>query len=88
MAGLDDLRRESWMPFFLAWDVPDELRPGRARAGHDVRALRIAWVVVAGDAERLRGWLGGEEMPIRVIGGDRGIRRVAVATSDAEVVIE
>jgi hypothetical protein len=88
MAGLDDLRREPWMPFFLAWDVPDELRPGRAGAGHDVRARRIAWVEVAGDAERLREWLGGEEMPIRVIGGDPGIRRVAVATSDTEVVIE
>ena len=32
-AGLDDPRREPWMPFFLAWDVPDELHPGRARAG-------------------------------------------------------
>jgi hypothetical protein len=33
MAGLDDQRREPWMPFFLTWDVSDELHPGRARAG-------------------------------------------------------
>ncbi|HEY8116516.1 MAG TPA: VOC family protein, partial [Actinomycetota bacterium] len=36
MAGLDDPRREPWMPFFLAWDVPEDLYPGRARAGHGV----------------------------------------------------
>jgi len=87
-AGLDDPRREPWMPFFLAWEVPDELHPGRARAGHGVRAQGIAWVEVGGDAGRLRQWLGGEELPIRVIEGEPGIRRVAVGTLEAELVIE
>lgn len=87
-AGLDDPRREPSMPFFLAWDVPAELHPGRARAGHGVRAQAIAWVEVGGDAARLREWLGGDELPIRVIDDESGIRRVAIATSDAEVVIE
>ena len=87
-AGLEDPRREPWMPFFLAWDVPAELYPGRARAGHGVRAQGIAWVEAGGDAERLREWLGGEELPIRVVGGEPGIRRVGVATSDREIVIE
>ena len=87
-AGLDDPRREPWMPFFLAWDVPEELHPGRARAGHGIRAEGISWVEAGGDAERLRDWLGGEELPIRVIRGEPGIRRVGVATSDREIVIE
>ena len=88
MAGLDDSKREPWLPFFLAWDVPDELHPGRARAGHGVRAQGIAWVELAGDAERSREWLGSEELPIRMIDGEPGIRRVAVGTSDGEIVIE
>ena len=87
-AGLDDPRREPWMPFFLDWDVPDELHPGRARAGHGVRADGIAWVEVGGDAHRLRGWLGGEELPIRVFEGEPGIRRVGLGASDREIVIE
>ncbi|HKE53764.1 MAG TPA: VOC family protein [Actinomycetota bacterium] len=87
-AGLDDPRREPSMPFFLAWDVPGKLHPGRARGGHGVRARAIAWVEVGGDAERLRSWLGGEELPIRVTDGEPGIRRVAIATSDSELVIE
>jgi hypothetical protein len=42
---------------------------------------------VSRDADRLRDWLGGEELPIRVTGGEPGVRRVAVATSDREIVI-
>src|SRR5262245_21741233 len=48
-AGIEDPRREPSMPFFLAWDVPEELHPGRARAGHGVQAREIAWVEVRGD---------------------------------------
>jgi hypothetical protein len=88
MAGLDDQRRKPWMPFFLTWDVPDELHPGRARAGHGVRATGLAWVEVGGDAERLRTWLGGDELPIRVSDGEPGIHRVAISTPDGELVIE
>jgi Glyoxalase-like domain len=88
MAGLDDPRREPWMPFFLIWDVPDELHPGRARAGHGVRATGLGWVEVGGDAERLRTWLGGDELPIRVTDDEPGIHRVAISTRDGELVIE
>jgi Glyoxalase-like domain len=88
MAGLDDPRREPWMPFFLAWDVTDELYPGRARAGHGVRATGIAWVEVGGDAERLRTWLAGDELPIRVTDGEPCIHRVAISTAEGELVIE
>ena len=88
MAGLDDPRREPWMPFFLAWGVSDELHPARARTGHGVRATGIAWVEVRGDAERLRTWPGGDELPIRVTDGEPGIQRVAISITDGELVIE
>jgi Glyoxalase-like domain len=88
MAGLDDPRREPWMPFFLTWDVSDELLPGRARAGHGVRATGLAWVEVGGDAERLRTWLGGDELPIRVTDVEPGIHRVAISTLEGELLIE
>jgi hypothetical protein len=88
MAGLDDQRREPWMPFFLIWEVSDALYPGRARAGHGVRATGLAWVEVGGDAERLRTWLGGDELPIRVTDDEPGIHGVAISTPDGELVIE
>jgi Glyoxalase-like domain len=89
MAGLDDPRREGWMPFFLIWDISDELHPGRARAGHGVRAIGFAWVDVGGHVERLRRWLaGGDELPIRVFDGEPGIHWVAISTPDGVLVIE
>jgi hypothetical protein len=86
-AGVDDTRRERWMPFFIAWDVTDELHPGHARAGHGVRATGLAWVEVRGDAERLRTWLDRDELPIRVTDGEPGIHRVAISTADGDLVI-
>jgi len=88
MAALDDPRREPWMPFFLTWDVGRDLHPGRARAGHGVRANGISWIEVGGEAERLHAWLGGDELPIRVGDGESGILRVAISTPDGELVIE
>jgi len=88
MAGLDDPRREAWMPFFLIWDISNELPPGRARVGHGVRATGLSWVEVCGDAGRLRTWLGGGELPIRVTDDEPGIHRVAISTPDGELVIE
>ena len=88
MAGLDDPRREAWMPFFLIWDVSDELHPGRARVGHGVRATGLGRVEVGGDAGRLRTWLGGDGLPIRVTDVEPGIHRVAISNADGELVIE
>jgi hypothetical protein len=88
MVGLDAPEREPWMPLFITWDIADELYPGRQRAGHGVKAEGLTWVEVAGDGQRLRSWLGSEDLPIRVIDGAPAIVRAAVATADGEIVIE
>ena len=74
------------MPFFITWDIPVELHPGRQRAGHGVRAEGLSWVEVGGDGARLREWLGREDLPIRVTDAPPGIVRVAVATADGDLV--
>jgi hypothetical protein len=86
-AGLEDPRREPWMPFFIAWEVPPDLHPGRARGGQGIRAGGIAWIEVGGDAGRLDEWLGGTELPVRVVDGPAGIRAVAVVAAGGELVI-
>src|SRR4029450_3692890 len=70
MAGLDDPRRGAWVPFVRLWDIADELHPGRARAGHGVRATGLGRIEVGGDAERLHTWLGGDELTIPVCDGE------------------
>jgi hypothetical protein len=44
-------------------------------------------VEVAGNRERLRAWLGDDELPIHVTDGEADIPRVAVGSSDREIVI-
>jgi hypothetical protein len=86
-AGLEDPRRTPSLPFFIGWDVPADLHPGGARAGHGVRVQEIAAVEVGGDPSTLRDWLGSEELPIRVVPGPAGIRSVALATPDGTLEI-
>jgi hypothetical protein len=81
-AGIDERGDDLWLPFFIAWDVPPELHPGAAPAEHRIDAEGIAWVEVGGDDERLRDWLGGEPVPIRVVAGEPRIHAVAIALAD------
>ncbi len=82
-AGFDDDSRDPWLPFFIAWDGPAELHPGRAPIRHDVDVSGIASVEIAGDARRLRDWLGpgGDALPIGVFDADPGVRSVELATT-------
>ncbi|MBI3648995.1 MAG: VOC family protein [Actinobacteria bacterium] len=81
-AGIEAPSREPWLPFFISWDVPSELHPGRAVVEHRVPVTGIARVEVAGDDARMRGWLGGADVPIRVVdAAPKGVREVAIATA-------
>lgn len=86
-AGLDRALGEPSLPFFIAWDVPEELHPGRAHADHVGTPQGIAWLEVGGDAIRLNEWLEGSELPVRVVGGPSGVLAVAIATDSGEIVL-
>ena len=86
-AGLDAMLAESWRPFFISWEVPAGLHPAQAEALHRVRPLAIAWVEVSCDGAKLREWIGGEELPVRVLDGAPGIHSAGIATHEGEVVL-
>jgi hypothetical protein len=86
-AGLDRVAEHPDLPFFISWDGPPELHPGRARAQHRVEPNGIAWIEVASDHGRLHGWLGGEDVPVRVVGGEPGVRAVGISTARSEIVL-
>ena len=77
-AGIDAERREPWLPFFIAWDVPAELHPGRAGVGGRTDVEGIVSAEVAGDVGRLDRWLGGARVPIEVVDGRPGLRSVSL----------
>jgi hypothetical protein len=86
-AGIEERGHDLWLPFFIAWDVPSELHPGAAPAEHRIEADGIAWVEIGGDEERLREWLGGEDVPIRVADGEPRLHAVAIALRDGSELV-
>lgn len=75
------------LPFFITWDVPEELHPGREPADHVARPRGIEWLEVGGDAIRLNEWLGGSELPVRVVGGPPGVLAVGIGADPEEIVV-
>jgi Glyoxalase-like domain len=75
LAGVLAAMAEPWLPFFIERD-PSVADPGAAGA-----AGGIAWVQVAGDGERLRAWLDGATLPVRVTSdGPPGLRAVGLGS--------
>ncbi|MEP6476345.1 MAG: VOC family protein [Actinomycetota bacterium] len=77
-AGIDAPQRAPGLPFFIAWEVPPARHPGRSPADHRVEVQGIAWAEIAGDPQRMRDWIDGEDVPIRVVPGPPALRSVAL----------
>jgi Glyoxalase-like domain len=72
LTGVAESFAEPFLPFFI------ERRAGHPAAGGDVAPRAISWIELAGDANRLEQWLGGAELPVRVVDGEAGVRAIAV----------
>lgn len=86
-AGIDDPRRTPDLPFFIEWTGAPDVHPGALAAGHPSAATDIAWVEIAGDADRFADWTGDAVLPVRFVAGEAGVVAVAVTTPAGELVI-
>lgn len=87
LAGLSAAMSDRCLPFFIQWDIDEHDHPGRMPTGHSVDVDGIAWVEYGGDGERLAAWLGDHNLPIRGVDERPGPRRLAVATSAGQVIV-
>lgn len=88
MAGIEGSLADRSLPFFLQWDVPPDDHPGRTPVGHGVDVKGIIELEVAGRTTQIRRRVGGEDLPLRVVNGERpGAVSVTIATSEGEIVI-
>jgi Glyoxalase-like domain len=71
LTGVAEAMREPALPFFIARDPGIADPSGGGGPG-------IAWLEVAGDGERLRSWLDGAALPVRVVEGPPGVRALGV----------
>lgn len=75
LTGVAEAMADPLLPFFIARD------PGIADpSGVDDGPGGIAWLEVGGESARLAEWLGGADLPVRVVedGDGRGVRAVGV----------
>ena len=75
------------LPFFISWDDPT-MHPGRDPVAHRVPVGGIAWCELAGDREKVEHWMGSNDLPLCFVEGDEGLRRVALANENGEVVLD
>lgn len=79
-------------PFFIQYEDPKGQRPLEwreryATARHDVAILGFSWIELGGDEAATREWLGDVSLPLRFAPGDPGLRAVAVAGPDGDIVV-
>jgi Glyoxalase-like domain len=79
------------LPFFI--DYPnngDRIERWQAmyyRVGHSCAPTGFSELTISGTESEMRDWLGPHDLPLRFVGGHRGIREARIATADGEVVI-
>ena len=72
VTGVEAALSDPSLPFFITRD------PGVADPGACADEGGITWVEVAGNAQRLADWLGGERLPVRVVDGPPALRAVGI----------
>ena len=72
LTGVPEAMAEPCLPFFIQRD------PGIADPGATGEGGGIEWVEVAGDARKLADWLGGADLPVRVVEGEPAVVAVGV----------
>jgi len=85
-AGIEAPARTPDLPFFIAWDMPEDLHPGATSIEHPCGATGIAWVEIDGNQARFTDWVDGAPLPVRLHTGEPGVRAVSLQTGRGQLV--
>jgi hypothetical protein len=72
VTGVREALREPTLPFFIGSNHRGPRPGGGGTAGG------LTWIEVAGDEQRLREWLGGAELDVRVVAGEPAVRAIGI----------
>ena len=87
LAGLDLMLDDSSHPFFIQWYADPADLPGATPVEHPSGARGIEWVEIACAPDELRARIGDADLDVRAVTGDRGVRRVGIATPGGTLVL-
>jgi hypothetical protein len=86
LAGVEEAAAEPALPFFVEWGEGAPL-PGRAEIEHPAGAVQLERLGLSGDRERVRDWLGTDDLPIAVTAGRPAVTGIVLAGEAGEFVI-
>ena len=79
------------LPFFIDYpnngDRSARLRAIYERVGHTCAPTRFSQLTISGPEREMEEWLGPNDLPLRYVSGQEGIREARIATANGEVVI-
>ena len=87
LAGIEQAAAEPSLPFFIEWAHGTPL-PGRAPATHRSGPVRLAELLLDGDADRLTAWLGAKRLPITVRPGGPAVAGIVLAGATGETILD
>jgi catechol 2,3-dioxygenase-like lactoylglutathione lyase family enzyme len=87
-AGIEAPSRPFGFPFFIDWELEPGDHPGAAGVQQPSGARGIAWVEIGADPVAFDDWTGDAGVPVRLVEGEPGVRRVALATPGGELILE
>ena len=76
LTGVQESLSDGALPFFI--ERPDGRIAGRATRSIANATAGISWLEIAADPQRLERWLGGEELPVRVVDGTGGVQAIGI----------
>ena len=82
LAGAEHAALDPSLPFFIEWGEGVPLPGGGGGARMMLSELRLR-----ADARRLEGWLGPNDLPLRLAGGPPGLTAVVLSGGERDVVI-
>ena len=87
-AGLDLALKESWLPFFMQWDHPEQY-PGLLPVQHAIQPQGIAWLeLTPGNMDHLARWIGSASVPLKYIEKSTpGLHRVGLRLPGGDTLI-
>jgi hypothetical protein len=77
---------EPALPFFIEWGAGTP-HPSRVEVTHSAGAVELAHVEVRGAGNRLTGWLGDHDLPVRVGIGTSAVTGVVLTAAGREIVL-
>lgn len=88
LAGLAEAMADPSRAFFIDWQIPPDQHPARGIAPHRTEPAGFAWVELAGDANAIRAWLGGEVAGVRIVDAPQpGVRATVALANGGEVAL-